>query len=151
MTPAKTIVISNETITNLPHFHVSLNASIVVILLIGYYFIKTEKPHAHRNSMIAAMTISVVFFASYITYHTNVGYTPFKGHGLARTFYFTLLTSHVILAASFLPMIFVTARRAIKADFHKHLKIARWTLLVWLYVSVTGVMIYVLNFHIYTT
>ncbi len=143
-------MIADETITNLPHFHVSLNASITVILLAAYYFIKTDRPHAHRNSMIAAMTISVVFFASYITYHANVGYTPFKGQGAVRPFYFTLLTSHVVLAAIFLPMIFMTARYAIRGDFDKHLNIARWTLPIWLYVSVTGVLIYILNFHIYT-
>ena len=143
-------MIANETITNLPHFHVSLNASITVILLLSYYFIKKDKPHAHRNSMIAAMTISVVFFTSYITYHANAGYSPFKGEGLVRPFYFTLLSSHVILAAAFLPMIFITARHAIRGDFDKHLKIARWTLPIWLYVSVTGVLIYFLNFHIYT-
>ena len=101
--------------------------------------------------MIAAMTISVVFFASYITYHANVGYSPFKGEGLIRPFYFTLLASHVILAASFLPMIVITARHAIRGNFDKHYKIARWTLPVWLYVSVTGVLIYILNFHIYIT
>ena len=143
-------MIANETITNLPHFHVSLNASITVILLLSYYFIKKDKPHAHRNSMIAAMTISVVFFTSYITYHANVGYSPFKGEGLVRPFYFTLLSSHVILAAAFLPMIFITARHAIRGDFDKHLKIARWTLPIWLYVSVTGALIDFLNFHIYS-
>ena len=143
-------MISNETINNLPHFHVSLNASVAVIIIAAYYFIKKDSPHLHRNCMIAAMTISVVFFISYITYHANVGYTPFKGQGIIRPFYFTLLTSHVTLAALFLPMIFVTARHAIRGDFHKHSRIARWTLPVWLYVSVTGVLIYILNFHIYT-
>ena len=141
---------SNEIITNLPHFHVSLNASITVILIAAYYFIKKRNPHTHRNFMVAAMTISVVFFISYITYHANVGYSAFKGQGIIRPFYFTLLTSHVTLAALFLPMIFVTARHAIRGDFNKHSSIARWTLPVWLYVSVTGVLIYILNFHIYT-
>jgi len=100
--------------------------------------------------MIAAMTISVVFLASYLTYHANVGYTPFKGQGIIRPFYFTLLASHVILAAIFVPMIFITASHAIRGSFDKHSRIARWTLPVWFYVSITGVMIYFLNFHIYT-
>ena len=121
-----------------------------MIITLGYYFIKTNNPYAHRNCMIAAMTISIVFFISYITYHANVGYTPFKGQGTIRPFYFTLLTSHVAMAALFVPMIFITARHAIKGSFDKHLKIARWTLPIWLYVSVTGVLIYILNFHIYT-
>ena len=140
---------SNEIITNLPHFHVSLNASVATITMLAYYFIKTGNPYAHRNCMISAMTISVVFLISYLTYHANVGYIPFKGQGLIRPFYFTLLTSHVILAATFVPMISVTAIHAIKGDFDKHSRIARWTLPVWLYVSVSGVLIYILVFHIY--
>ena len=101
--------------------------------------------------MIAAMTISVVFLISYLTYHANVGYIPFKGQGLVRPFYFTLLASHVILAALFVPMISITAYRAIKGNFDKHARIARWTLPVWLYVSVTGVLVYFLVFHVYTS
>jgi len=142
---------SNEIIADLPHFHVSLNASVTVILCLGYYFIKTDNPYAHRNCMIAAMTISAVFMISYLTYHANVGYIPFKGQGMIRPFYFTLLASHVILAAVFIPMISVTAFRAIKGDFYKHSRIARWTFPVWLYVSVTGVLIYFLVFHIYAS
>ena len=142
-------MISNETITNLPHFHVSLNASVAAIILLGYYFIKADKPYAHRNCMIAAMTISVVFMISYLTYHANVGYVPFNGQGTIRMFYFTLLTSHVILAATFIPMILVTAVRAIRGNFYEHSRIARWTFPIWLYVSVTGVLIYILVFHLY--
>lgn len=138
---------SNEIITNLPHFHVSLNASVTVIILGGYYFIKTDNPYVHRNCMIAAMTISVVFMISYLTYHANVGYIPFKGQGIIRPFYFTLLASHVILAAIFVPMVIVTAVHAVRGNFNKHSRIARWTLPVWLYVSVTGVLIYIFVFH----
>ena len=118
-----------------------------MIITLGYYFIKTNNPYAHRNCMIAAMTISVVFMISYLTYHANVGYIPFKGEGIIRPFYFTLLTSHVILAALFVPMVLVTATRAVKGNFEKHSRIARWTLPIWLYVSVTGVLIYFLVFH----
>ena len=140
----------NEIITNLPHFHVSLNASVAAIISLGYYFIKKDNPYAHRNCMIAAMTISVVFLISYLTYHANVGYVPFKGQGIVRPFYFTLLASHVILAALFVPIILVTATRAISGDYYKHSLIARWALPIWLYVSVTGVLIYILVFHVYT-
>ena len=101
--------------------------------------------------MIAAMTISVVFLISYLTYHAFVGYVPFEGKGIVRPFYFTLLASHVILATVFVPMILITATRAIKGDFYKHSLIARWTLPIWLYVSVTGVLIYILVFHIYAS
>jgi putative membrane protein len=97
--------------------------------------------------MIAAMTISVVFMISYLTYHANVGYIPFKGQGIIRPFYFTLLASHVILAAIFVPMVIVTAVHAVRGNFNKHSRIARWTLPVWLYVSVTGVLIYIFVFH----
>jgi len=100
--------------------------------------------------MISAMTISVVFMISYLTYHAKVGYVPFEGQGLIRPFYFTLLASHVILAATFVPMIIITASRAIKGNFEKHSRIARWTLPIWLYVSVTGVIIYYMVFHLYT-
>jgi putative membrane protein len=143
-------VTDNEIITNLPHFHVSLNASVAAIISLGYYFIKKDNPYAHRNCMIAAMTISVVFLISYLTYHANVGYVPFKGQGIVRPFYFTLLASHVILAALFVPIILVTATRAISGDYYKHSLIARWALPIWLYVSVTGVLIYILVFHVYT-
>jgi len=139
----------NDLISNLPHFHVSLNASIAVIVALGYYFVKNDNPFAHRNCMIAAMTMSVVFIISYLTYHANVGYVPFEGQGAIRTFYFALLTSHVILAASFVPMVLITATRAIKGDFYKHSRIARWTLPIWMYVSVTGIIIYFLVFHLY--
>ncbi len=141
---------SNEIINSLPHFHVSLNASVAVILCLGYYFIKKGNPEAHRNCMISAMTISVVFMISYLTYHAKAGYVPFEGQGLIRPFYFTLLASHVILAATFVPMIIITASRAIKGNFEKHSRIARWTLPIWLYVSVTGVIIYFMVFHLYT-
>ena len=141
----------NEIITNLPHFHVSLNATVALIITLGYYFIKNDNPYAHRNCMIAAMTISVVFLISYLTYHAFVGYVPFEGKGIVRPFYFTLLASHVILATVFVPMILITATRAIKGDFYKHSLIARWTLPIWLYVSVTGVLIYILVFHIYAS
>lgn len=142
---------ASETIANLPHFNVSLNASAAIIISLAYYFIKTGNPYAHRNCMVSAMTISVVFLISYLTYHASVGYIPFKGQGMVRPFYFTLLASHVILAALLAPMIAVTAFHAIKGNFDKHKRIARWTLPVWLYVSVTGVLIYFLVFHVYTS
>ena len=87
---------------------------------------------------------------SYLTYHANVGYMPFAGYGLIRPIYFTMLASHVILAAIIVPMVLVTVSYALRGNFAKHLRIARWTLPFWLYVSVSGVLIYILGFHIYT-
>ena len=99
--------------------------------------------------MITALAVSTVFLISYLTYHAQVGYMPFAGQGIIRPFYFTMLASHVILAAVMVPMVLVTVAFAGLGNFNKHPRIARWTLPVWLYVSVTGVLIYLLGFHIY--
>lgn len=127
-----------------------LNASAALLISAGYYFIRTQNRDAHRKCMTAALMASFIFIVSYLTYHAKVGYIPFEGQGIIRPFYFTLLASHVILAAISVPMILLTAGYAIKGDFNKHPRFARWTLPVWLYVSVTGVLIYFLVFHIYT-
>ncbi len=100
--------------------------------------------------MIAALLISTVFLVSYLTYHAEVGYTPFTGQGIIRPLYFTMLASHVILAALIVPMVLTTAYLAITGNFDKHPRLARWTLPLWFYVSVSGVLIYILGFHIYT-
>ncbi len=140
----------DEIIPYLPHFQAILNTSAALLLGVGYYFIRTENRYAYRNCMIAALVISTVFMVSYLTYHAKVGYMPFAGQGIIRPFYFTMLASHVFLAAVIVPMVLVTVGYAIKGNFNKHPRIARWTLPVWFYVSVSGVLIYVLGFHIYT-
>jgi uncharacterized membrane protein YozB (DUF420 family) len=99
--------------------------------------------------MAAALVISSLFMVSYLTYHAHVGYMPFAGQGIIRPFYFTLLASHVILAAVIVPLVLTTVYFAIKGDFNRHPRFARWTLPLWLYVSVSGVMIYLLGFHVY--
>ncbi len=99
--------------------------------------------------MITALLISTVFMVSYLTYHAKVGYMPFAGQGIIRPFYFTMLASHVILAAVMVPVVLLTLALAMLGNFNKHPRVARWTLPVWLYVSVTGVLIYILGFHIY--
>lgn len=139
-----------EIIPYLPHFQAALNASATLLLATGFYFIRKRNRYAHRNCMIAAFLISAVFMVSYLTYHANVGYMPFAGYGLIRPIYFTMLASHVILAAIIVPMVLVTVSYALRGNFAKHLRIARWTLPFWLYVSVSGVLIYILGFHIYT-
>jgi uncharacterized membrane protein YozB (DUF420 family) len=99
--------------------------------------------------MIIALVISAVFMVSYLTYHARVGYMPFTGQGMIRPFYFTLLASHVILAAFIVPLVLTTVTFAIRGNFNWHPRIARWTLPLWFYVSVSGVLIYLLGFHIY--
>lgn len=139
-----------EIIPYLPHFQAVLNTCAAAFLAAGFYFIKNENRNAHRMCMISALLISTVFMVSYLTYHAEVGYTPFTGHGIIRPFYFTLLASHVILAALIVPLVLATAYFALTGNFTKHPRIARWTLPLWFYVSVSGVIIYILGFHIYT-
>ncbi|MFW2438339.1 MAG: DUF420 domain-containing protein [Arenicellales bacterium] len=139
----------NEIIPYLPHFQAILNTLSAILLGTGYYFIRSQNRSAHRLCMMSAFLISTVFLISYLTYHAKVGYMPFTGQGSIRPFYFTMLASHVILAAVMVPMVLATVTYALLGNFNKHPRIARWTLPVWLYVSVTGVLIYILGFHIY--
>lgn len=140
----------DEIIPYLPHFQAILNASAALLLGAGFYFIRDENRGLHRLCMIVALAVSSVFMISYLTYHARVGYLPFEGQGIIRPFYFTLLASHVILAAVIVPLVLLTVFFAITGNFNKHPRIARWTLPMWFYVSVSGVLIYILGFHIYT-
>lgn len=139
----------DEIIPYLPHFQALLNTAATLLLASGYYFIRGAKRNLHRNCMAAALVISSVFMISYLTYHAHVGYMPFAGQGIIRPFYFTLLASHVILAAVIVPLVLTTVLFAIKGDFNKHPRFARWTLPLWFYVSFSGVVIYLLGFHVY--
>lgn len=127
-----------------------LNTSAAVLLAAGYYHVKHHNRTAHKRFMTSALLVSTVFMVSYLTYTIKVGYTPFTGLGIIRPFYFTLLASHVTLAALILPMVLTTAYLAITGKLDRHLRLARWTLPLWLYVSVSGVIIHILCFHIYT-
>jgi uncharacterized membrane protein YozB (DUF420 family) len=140
----------DDIIPYLPHFQALLNAAATLLLATGYYFIRNAKPDLHRACMATALVISSLFMVSYLTYHARVGYMPFAGQGIIRPFYFTLLASHIILAAVIVPLVLTTVFFAIRGNFNKHPRIARWTLPLWLYVSVSGVVIYILGFHIYT-
>ena len=139
-----------EIIPYLPHFQAILNTLAAVLLARGYHFIKNKDRMRHQRCMVAALLVSTVFMVSYLTYHAEVGYTPFTGQGIIRPFYFTMLASHVILAAVIVPMVLTTAYFAVTGNFDKHPRLARWTLPLWFYVSVTGVLIYILGFHVYT-
>ena len=140
----------DEIIPYLPHFQAVLNTAAALLLGAGYYFIRNEKRNLHRLCMAVALAISTVFMVSYLTYHARVGYLPFEGQGIIRPFYFTLLASHVILAAVIVPLVLTTVFFAIVGNFNIHPRLARWTLPLWIYVSVSGVLVYVLGFHVYT-
>jgi uncharacterized membrane protein YozB (DUF420 family) len=133
----------------LPHFNAFLNASTFVLLTTGYFFIRRRNIIAHRNCQVAALSASVLFLISYIVYHSHHGVTRFAGQGIARPIYFTILTTHTFLAAAIIPFVIVTVRRAKRADFLRHRAIARWTLPLWLYVSITGVIVYLMLYHLY--
>jgi uncharacterized membrane protein YozB (DUF420 family) len=129
-------------ISDLPTVNATLNATSAILLMIGYACIRRRKVAAHRVCMISACVTSTLFLISYLTYHYHHGSTPFPGQGWIRTVYFTILVSHTILAAAVVPLVLVTLSRALRERFDKHRRIARWTLPVWLYVSVTGVIVY---------
>jgi uncharacterized membrane protein YozB (DUF420 family) len=129
-------------VTDLPGVNATLNAVSAVLLSAGYALIRTGRVQQHRTCMLAACATSTLFLASYVVYHLNVGSVAFTGQGPIRVVYFSVLISHIVLAALILPLALVTLIRALRERFAAHAAIARWTLPVWLYVSVTGVMVY---------
>lgn len=133
----------------LPHLNAFLNASSFVLLSTGYFFIRRRNIIAHRNCQIAALSASVLFLISYLVYHSHHGVTRFAGQGIARPIYFTILGTHTLLAAVIVPFVIITVRRAKRRDFLRHRSIARWTLPLWLYVSITGVIVYLMLYHLY--
>ena len=118
-------------------------------MLAGYWFIRRGRVNAHRACMLTALVASTLFLASYLYYHAQVGSVPFQGRGWIRPVYFAILLSHTVLAAVIVPMVLVTVTRAVREQFDRHRRIARWTFPIWLYVSVTGVVIYFLLYHLY--
>jgi putative membrane protein len=135
-------------ISDLPALNATLNALSAVCLTAGYVFIKRRDRVNHMRAMLAALGTSAVFLVSYVVYHANVGSKPFPGHGVVRVIYLTILFTHVVLAAVILPMALVTARRGLRGRFDRHVPLARWTLPLWMYVSVTGVVIYVMLYKL---
>lgn len=129
-------------LTLLPTLNAFLNALSAVLLATGYYFIRQRRIAAHKRCMVAAFATSCLFLASYLTYHFQIGSKPFTGQGPIRTVYFSILISHTTLAAAIVPLVIMTLRRAWKGNFERHARIARRTLPLWLYVSVTGVVVY---------
>ena len=136
------------TVNDLPAVNASLNAISTVLLLTGYVFIRRRERQKHKACMIAALVTSTLFLTSYVIYHAQVGSVPFKGTGWIRTVYFAVLIPHVILAAAIVPPILITASRGLSAKYDKHRRIARWTLPLWLYVSITGVIVYLMLYQL---
>ena len=134
--------------TDLPALNASLNGLAALLLIAGFVFIRRRNIGAHRVSMLAAFACSILFLGSYLYYHSQVGSVRFQGAGGVRTLYFTVLISHTILAAAVPLLAAVTLYRALRERFDRHRKIARWTLPIWLYVSVTGVVIYWMLYHL---
>jgi uncharacterized membrane protein YozB (DUF420 family) len=135
-------------IADLPAVNATLNATSAVLLTIGYLLIRRGRWRQHRAVMLSAFGVSVLFLISYVIYHANVGSRPFPGTGAVRTVYFVILVTHVILAAAIVPLALVTLSRALRERFDRHMAIARWTLPIWLYVSVTGVIVYLMLYQV---
>jgi uncharacterized membrane protein YozB (DUF420 family) len=135
-------------VRDLPAVNASLNATAAVLLVVGYALIRRRRVDAHRKTMVAALVCSVLFLASYLVYHAEVGSVRFQGTGAARTVYFAVLLTHTVLAAAVPFLAGVTVWRAWRKDFAAHRRIARWTLPIWLYVSVTGVVVYWMLYQI---
>lgn len=142
-------------IFSLPHVNAFLNTTSAALLIIGYVLIRSRKISTHRRVMLAAFYVSIAFLVSYILYHSLLAYylgqgpTRFKGEGLIRPIYFTILLTHTILAVAIVPFVLITLRRGLRRQDERHRKIARWTLPLWLYVSVTGVLVYLFLYWFY--
>lgn len=142
-------------IFTLPHVNALLNTTSAALLVAGYALVRRGRIEAHRRAMLAAFFVSVAFLVSYVLYHTLVAYylgqgpTRFRGEGLVRPVYFTILLTHTALAVAVVPFVLVTLRRGLRREDERHRRIARWTLPIWLYVSVTGVAVYLMLYWLY--
>src|SRR5512146_2285467 len=137
------------TIADLPALNAALNATSTVLLVTGYTLIRAGRRVLHKRVMLAALASSTAFLTSYVIYHAHTGEHRFPGHGPIRAVYFAILITHVVLAVVIVPLVLVTTVRGLRSDFARHRRIARWTLPLWLYVSVTGVVIYVMLYRLY--
>lgn len=135
-------------VRQLPALNALLNTASAILLVTGYRFIRQGRRDAHRAAMTAALIVSAVFLASYLVYHARVGSVKFQKTGWIRPVYFTILISHTVLAACVAPMALLTVWRAWKGRFDRHRRLARITLPLWLYVSVTGVAVYVMLYRL---
>jgi uncharacterized membrane protein YozB (DUF420 family) len=131
----------------LPTLNAALNASAAVAMLLGYSAIRRRRIGVHRACMLTAVGLSTLFLISYLVYHAQAGSRPYGGTGWSRTLYVAILLSHTVLAAAIVPLVATTVYRALRARFDRHVRVARWTLPLWLYVSVTGVVVYLMLYH----
>jgi putative membrane protein len=136
-------------ISDLPAVNATLNGLAAIFLTTGFVMIRRGHRALHKRCMVAALTTSALFLVSYVVYHANAGSRPFLGQGAVRVVYFGILITHVVLAAAILPLALMTASRGLRAQFDRHVRLARWTLPIWLYVSVTGVVIYLMLYQLY--
>jgi uncharacterized membrane protein YozB (DUF420 family) len=134
-------------LSDLPAVNATLNSISFVLLVTGYAFIRRGDRRKHKFCMVSALIVSALFLTSYVIYHSQVGSVPFRGTGWIRTVYFAVLIPHVILAAAIVPPVIITASRGLTAKYDKHRRIARWTLPLWLYVSITGVIVYLMLYQ----
>lgn len=132
----------------LPAVNAVLNGTAALLLVAGWWNIRRGRIDVHRRLMLGAFTTSVLFLVSYVTYHAQAGSRPFGGSGWIRVVYFTILLTHIVLAAANLPMAIVTLARGLRRDDERHRRLARWTFPVWVYVSVTGVVIYLMLYRL---
>ena len=136
-------------LATLPRLNAILNGASGILLITGYVFIRRRKILQHKICMLSAVACSTCFLVSYLYFHAHAGVVRFSGQGTVRPLYFTILTSHTILAAAIVPLVIITLTFALRSRFIRHKAIARWTLPIWLYVSITGVIIYWLLFVLY--
>ncbi|MBI3837214.1 MAG: DUF420 domain-containing protein [Planctomycetia bacterium] len=137
------------TVEQLPSVNATLNALAAILLLLGWVQIKTGRERAHKISMLSAFTVSIAFLTCYLVYHFQVGSVPFQGPPAVRPVYYSILITHVILAATVPVLAGITIYLGLKDRRAKHRRLARWTFPIWLYVSITGVVIYVMLYHLY--
>jgi putative membrane protein len=136
-------------IQDITHVNATLNALSVLFLLLGYKFIRSGNTEKHKLCMLTAVVISAFFLIGYVTYKLNSGFAKFGGEGIIRPMYFTLLIIHVIGAISIVPLVPLTLFRALTGNFEKHKRIARWTWPIWVFVGVSGVVVYIMAIHLY--
>jgi len=136
-------------ISYIPHLQASLNATTLSLLVTGYFFIRRKNRTAHKICMSAALIASVMFMFFYLIYHAKVGNVPFAGEGAVRPFYFAILSSHILLAAVNVPLVVLTVFHAVFGRLGSHSRLAKWVFPLWLYVSASGLLVYLLAFHLY--
>ncbi len=137
------------TIADLPHVNALLNGATIVFLGLGFYFIRRSDRVRHRACMLGAVAVSIAFLVTYLIYHFNSGLAKFGGEGMIRPIYFAILIAHVLIAIVITPLVPITLFRALRGDFDRHRRIARWTWPLWMYVAVSGVVVYVMAIHLF--